>query len=209
MLRREKGLTLIELLASIAILGFIILVVYLYSRSAKEAFFLGRAKARTQETVREAMDWMVRDIRHAGFRNWSTDPVTLHRLDLAYNTTLRYQADMNQNCSIWYGNTIDPNEDITYRYLANSSQIERRDLSFGANSWEVIASNVEDFSFTYLDENNSILPVNDSLGNRWQNNDSVRVVVIRVRTVEGAGNDTTSIDLTSEVRLRNTFYPSR
>lgn len=208
-----KGLTLVELLISIAIVGLIAVVVYLYTLSSHRAFLVGRAKARSQENAREAIELMVREIRHAGFRNWSVQANPFHRFDLAYNNTIRCQADLNMN-----NQTADSaGEDITYRLLSipnrSTNIIERLDQFFGI--WETVADNIEWLNFSYFDGNYNIIPINESLGNRWRANDSIRVVRVNLRATERGfripvgENVTTGITLEVDIPLRNTFYDSR
>jgi len=208
-----KGLTLVELLVSIAIVGLIAVVVYLYTLSSHRAFLVGRAKTRSQENAREAMEFMVREIRQAGFRNWSVQPNPFHRLDLAYNDTIRYHADLFMDCTI-APNVTSTGEDITYRFLGDSNLIQRRDWALGADTWETVADNIEQLEFVYLDSNYNVIP-NVSLGNQWRSNDSIRVVRVNLRATErgfripGGENVTTGITLEVDIPLRNTFYDSR
>jgi len=91
--RRERGLTLVELLISLVI-GLLVLgallVVYLGSRAA---FRSGDSLARVQESGRFALDFIVQDARMSGFmgcrsRNLSVDDETL--LNITKNPAVSY-----------------------------------------------------------------------------------------------------------------------
>jgi hypothetical protein len=146
---------------------------------------------------------MVRDIRHAGYREWHNEIPQIQRLVTADSFIIRYQADLNDDETLNDTNDID--EDITYQFFPGTSQIRRRDRNLGA--WEVIANNIDDLTFTYLDANNqSILYENLT---DLQERDRVRRIRIDLRGVRRVGNDTVGIDLQTSLRLRNIYLPSK
>ena len=66
LLREEQGVSLGELVVTIALFAFIMIGVVATWTKAQEAYFVGSETAEVQQNVRAAMDLMVREIRSAG-----------------------------------------------------------------------------------------------------------------------------------------------
>jgi prepilin-type N-terminal cleavage/methylation domain-containing protein len=65
-IRTERGVTLLELVVTMAIFAIIFLGVVATWTKGQEAYFVGSEVAETQQNVRTALDFMVREIQAAG-----------------------------------------------------------------------------------------------------------------------------------------------
>ncbi len=68
-IRQQSGLTLIELLIAMVLVIFLLGGVILIHLSGRATFIDGERLSRIQENVRFASDYVIRDIRNAGFRD--------------------------------------------------------------------------------------------------------------------------------------------
>lgn len=64
--RSERGVTLTELAVTLALFGLIMVGVLATYQKSQEAYFVGSEVVETQQNVRTAVDFMVREIRSAG-----------------------------------------------------------------------------------------------------------------------------------------------
>lgn len=70
--RTNRGFTLVELLVALALTAFLIGGIILMYSSGRAATLESEQLSRMQENIRFASDFMVRDIRNAGFRDRKT-----------------------------------------------------------------------------------------------------------------------------------------
>lgn len=68
-LKRQRGLTLIELMVAALLAIFLVGGILLLHLSGRSTFLDSERLSRIQENVRFASDYMIRDIRNAGFRD--------------------------------------------------------------------------------------------------------------------------------------------
>lgn len=68
-LRRQRGMTLVELMIAMLLTIFLLGSVLLIHISGRATFLDGEQMSRIQENVRFASDYLIRDIRNAGFRD--------------------------------------------------------------------------------------------------------------------------------------------
>jgi type IV pilus assembly protein PilW len=164
----RSGFTLIELLIAIAIAGIALGAIYSVFASAQKTNTSNEVTARVMQSLRTSIDLMESDIRMAGLRGLIDIPGV--GIEEATATKLRFTADRNMDGGLYQdrdGNLLPLDlsdgvqeqdiERITYLYDAASKQL-RQCLSEGTadESWETVAENVENFSFSFLDENNNV-----------------------------------------------------
>ena len=138
---KEQGFTVLELLVSVAIGALLLGITLSMFNVQRKTLSTQEQRSEMQQTIRSAMDIMVRDIRMAGF-----DPnaagFTRISIDPANDGTITVYADISQD-----SDTNDSGETVTYFYDAPQRQIERN------SAGNPIAENIEDLSFDYLDSN--------------------------------------------------------
>jgi prepilin-type N-terminal cleavage/methylation domain-containing protein len=132
---RNNGFTLLELLAAIFITAILMAGLYSVFVSQQVAFSAQEQIAELNQNMRAAMDLMTREIRLAGYKK---SGAIFNGIAAAQPTTIRILADLDQN-----GDTIGPNEDITYSYDGPNLQIWRK------NSSLPIADNITNLTFVY------------------------------------------------------------
>jgi type IV pilus assembly protein PilW len=145
-----EAFTLIELLIAMAIVGVLMGAIYGIFVSSNRSYHTQDRVTEAQQGLRVGLDFMVRDIRMAGF-----DPLgTVNAgFEVANATKLRFTSDTNMANGI---EEID-RERITYEFDAVNKRL-RQCLYEGTPSetWQTLIDNVNALAFTYLDANDSV-----------------------------------------------------
>lgn len=138
--RQQLGMTLVELLIAIAIMGLVVGgFTRIFITQRKAAVHVELVDAMTQQ-AQTALDLMMRELMTAG-----TNPLNIAFVPVTYSATqLDIRADLNGN-----GTTTDVNEHVIYTYDAAT----RRLLRDGGNGQEVVAESIVNFACQYLDIN--------------------------------------------------------
>jgi type IV pilus assembly protein PilW len=152
---KTAGFTLMELLVAMAI-SLVVLAGVAGTFTAQTRQNNAEEQiAQMQQNARGALDLMVREIQMAGYKpNGGT--VT----GVTYSASqLEIQADMDGNGSINTASGSD--EDIVYAYDSVTLQITRKLGSSGTA--QLLADNVTEFTFSYLDANGSATTTSSSV----------------------------------------------
>lgn len=64
-LRSQRGVTLVELIVALAILGFVLAAVYSFYYFGERSFAVGSEQSNLQRDLRLAADFITREVRHA------------------------------------------------------------------------------------------------------------------------------------------------
>jgi type IV pilus assembly protein PilW len=136
------GFTFVEMLVALLIVSIISGTAYSIFMSLSRSYTTQSVASAVQQRVRAAINYMIWDIRMAGF-----DPLGTAGAGIisATATTLQFTADKNLD-----GDVDDAGEDITYNVTGGSLQLTD-DLGT-----EVLTDNVSNFSFVYFDENGAV-----------------------------------------------------
>ena len=166
----EAGMTLPELVISLAIMGFLAAGVLTVWGEAQKAYFVSSEVAEVGGDARIAIDQMIRDIRKAGrdvtqcaFDSEAYTDCSAAKLarcqgllggsftcnnvwiiPAATGTTLRIQSDLDGNGSIDTSTTSA--ESITFGYDAATRQITRQQ---GTGAPQTLAPNIDSLAFAY------------------------------------------------------------
>jgi type IV pilus assembly protein PilW len=132
---RNRGFTLLELLAAIFIAAILMAGLYSVFVSQEEAFSAQERITEMNQNLRASMDLMTREIRLAGYKKAGA---TFNGIATAQPSTIHILADFDQN-----GDTLGTNEDITYSYNAGAMQIWRNAVDLP------IAENISNLTFVY------------------------------------------------------------
>jgi len=137
MLKTQKGMTLIELMVTMAVLSIIILGLVVFFSGGVRSWITGQYQLEAQRNARQAMESMVREIRHG---RTVDDSSTL--TSIVFNTPFNGSPDiryhLNTETGILYRNTtnpiIDDVQSLSFTYLDNTDPpdnvIETSDLEF-------------------------------------------------------------------------------
>lgn len=182
----RRGYTLIELMAGIFLSAILLAELYSVFTSQQVVFSAQEQVAEMTQSTRAALDLMTREIRLAGYK---TSTGAFNGIPTATLHTIQVLADLDLN-----GNTLGPDEDITYSYKADTLQICRNGLGLP------IADNIADLSFLYT-------LADGSTTNTPSNPADIRKVKISITaqtTYRDRGTGTyRTILLTSDVTPRN------
>lgn len=153
-LKSAYGFTLAEMMVSLAIALAVLagiaktFTVQTRQNSAEEQV------GQLQQNVRGALDLMLREIKMAGYKPAGGSFNGIHT---STATTLRIKLDLDGTGVESDGAT----DDITYSYDSAAGQIIRT-LNNGATS-TVLADNVSNFAFSYLDANGGATTTNTAV----------------------------------------------
>lgn len=204
--RAESGVTLLELLIAMAILGVITLGILGLWRSTQEAYFQGSRAADIQQNVRVALEQMAREIRQAGLDPTGaafaacTSPsyTTPCPVEEATATTIRVKADGIGTATV--DGAFTGGENIRYTYDATNQQIDR---TLGDSTAQPLADNITSLAFTYWRTNATTGAPEQFTPSSQADRQSIRRVNISVTALESVGGQTLSQTLSTSVRLRN------
>ncbi len=173
----NKGFTLVEILVAMAVASIVMTIVYVIYASYSASYTAQEVSAELQQNLRAGMDFMMREIRMAGYEpvNGSDD----FGIEVASETKIRFTRDTDDDGVI----DDDQSERITYEYDNGTGKLVRiLDEGLGTPGL-VILENVAEFSFVYLNEaqNNLGSPVAAA------DLDNIRGVTITMRLEEPAG----------------------
>ena len=133
MINTQKGMTLIELMVTLAVLSIIILGLVVFFTGGARSWIAGQYQLEAQRNARQAMESMVREIRHGETVDDSSTPTSI-----VFNTPFNGSPDINYyldtGSGTLYRNTnpiIDDVLSLSFAYLDNiDNVIETSDLEF-------------------------------------------------------------------------------
>jgi prepilin-type N-terminal cleavage/methylation domain-containing protein len=168
--KNSPGFTLAELVIALGIMSILLAAIYGVSAAASRSATKNEVAAEVLQNLRTSMDFMEQDIRMAGLDRFALAGAGIVRQDtpipMPSATHLYFTADRNMNDTINnYDNSDGITEDggdldrITYYYDA-ANKLLRQCLSDDTTDplCEIVAENVENFQFSYLDANNTQIP---------------------------------------------------
>lgn len=143
----QKGVTLVELLVALVICGMVAAGIYQVFIAQGKAYTVQEQVTEVQQSVRSAMEILLRDLRMAGFDNdniLSTINITSPIANLSDNDiTVNYE---------YYDKTLAQYQKHTVRYWRDggSSQLIRQlTVNDVGSPQETLLENVENLNFTY------------------------------------------------------------
>jgi prepilin-type N-terminal cleavage/methylation domain-containing protein len=172
----RKGLTIIELLIALVIFSFVIAGTYRLFIAQSRAYTVQDQVVETQQSIRSAMEILLRDLRMTGFDNDGLNSkITIPTPLIAGNNdvTINYEFDDTTQYSVRYwrdGATQTLNRQLTSTKDDGTSVVSPTDL---------LLESVEELQFTYGVDTND-----DKAFDSWVDAgaiNSARVVAIRVR----------------------------
>ncbi|MFH0775264.1 MAG: prepilin-type N-terminal cleavage/methylation domain-containing protein [bacterium] len=156
---KKRGMTLVELMVALLCMTVMMGVVYQLIVTTERIQIHTGVRAEAEYNIREAMDLMLYEIRHAGYRYYDNmekggNPYVFAKVVNRVGTnsdagTLTFSADLNES-----GTVLD-DEIISYRL--NDNNILGRRVHQQAN-WEMVANNVQDIKFKYFNKKEQEIP---------------------------------------------------
>lgn len=113
----DSGFTLVELIVAVAVSGVIMTGVYSAFKTQQDSYLVQEQVAEVQQNLRASIDYMIKDLRMAGFdptqsSNFSITDVSLrdlnNGLDVNGNSAISFQVDLDED------GVLDTNETISY-----------------------------------------------------------------------------------------------
>jgi prepilin-type N-terminal cleavage/methylation domain-containing protein len=169
-----KGMTLIELLVAMIICAMVVAGIYRVFIAQSRAYTVQDQVVEVQQSVRSAMEILLRDLRMTGF-NYDNSPITITTpiaTPLSDNLiTVSYE---------YYDKTTAQNQKHTVAYWrdGNSNLIRQLTINDAAGPQETLLGNVEELNFTYGVDSNE-----DGALDNWLSASGVgtsKVVAVRV-----------------------------
>ena len=133
MINTQKGLTLIELMITLAVLSIIILGLVVFFTGGVRSWITGQYQLEAQRNARQAMESMVREIRHGETVDDSSTPILIV-FKTPFNGSPEINYHLNIGTGILYRNDnpiIDDVLSLNFTYLDNiDNEIETSDPDF-------------------------------------------------------------------------------
>ncbi len=183
----RQGLTLTELMISLAIFGVIMGVLFGFLTGARNSYSETRERAQYQQSMRAVMSLITREVRSAG-----CNPVeagfAFDKFAMADASQLQVRLDLYGDQDIV---DIGPDENVSYSFAGGNLTRDN------GNGPQVILRGIQAFTFTYFDAaGNELNVVPLSSANR----DLVRFVGINIQGQTDRGEPVT---YTTRIALRN------
>jgi prepilin-type N-terminal cleavage/methylation domain-containing protein len=183
----RRGLTLTELMISLAIFGVIMGVLFGFLVGARNSYSDTREKAQYQQSMRAVMSLITREIRSAGCDPLD-DGFNFDKFGVADAGQLQVRMDLNGDMDIV---DIGPDENVSYAFAGGNLTRDN------GNGPQVILRGIQAFTFTYFDAvGNELNAVPLSAANR----DLVRFVGINIQGQTDQGEPVT---YSTRIALRN------
>ena len=181
----RQGMTLTELMISLAIFGVIMAVLFGFLTGSRNSYTDTRERAQYQQSMRAVMSLVTREIRSTG-----CDPTEngFDRFALADGDQLECRMDLNGDSDFV---DIGPDENISYRFAAGDL------IRNNGSGDQVILRGVQNLTFTYFDvDGNPLVALPLSAANRTL----IRFVGIAIQgeTIRGE-----PVIYTTRIALRN------
>lgn len=175
--KKEKGLTIIELLVALVIFSMVIAGIYRVFVSQTRAYTVQDRVVETQQTIRSAMEVLLKDLRMTGYDSDSPDSKMDIITPLVPGTdqiTIDYEFDNTTQYSIRYW------RDAGSQTLRRQLTTIKDDGSSVAGAVETLLENVESLNFTYGVDTDDDYAMNGGWIEAADIGDS-RTVAVRVR----------------------------
>lgn len=183
----RRGMTMIELMVSLAIFGVVMAVVMGFLVGARNSYQATRSRVQYQQSMRAVISLITREVRSTG-----CDPsgAGFEPFTIASASILQCSMDLNGDGDV---TDTSPDETIIYAYNAGAEVLVR----FDGNVAITVLRNVNDLTFTYFDAAGAVLggvPLN-ALDRAL-----VRYVEVMIDGETDAGE---VVSFTSRIALRN------
>lgn len=179
-MRNQKGFTISELLVAMTISGIVLASVYSMYVSQVRSSKITEEVSNLQQNLRAAMYHVERELRMAGYNPTRSPSGAFGFTNISSPTSVQFTMDL-----VTENGVLETGETITYSFNAADNTLLRN----GGAGDQVVADNISNVSFTYLDIN----------GNTTADRTAVRSVDVTL-TASGDGH---TRELVSRVRCRN------
>ncbi len=209
---RKSGFTLVELMVAMTLSIFLIGAVTLTYLSARATSLEAEQLSRMQENLRFATDFLVRDIRNAGFRDHLTLTVAHYtqvaeeyaEVDAAGELTIRYAG--RGACGQVFSSNDEDLKIVENRYFVDSGQlfcvggtITEGAIAPDMDDLVVLAEGLSDISFSFLF--NDAEPTSGEWVCNFRDPDDIADACVGVRmTLTFNGNPTRTAQITAAFR---------
>jgi type IV pilus assembly protein PilW len=151
---KTDGFTLLELMVSMSI-GMVILAAVTTTFMSQTKIYNAQEQINEmQQNARGVLDIITRELKMAGYK-----PNGGGFSGVTYSTTqLMVQADLDSSGAISTSSTAS--EQITYVYDSGNQRITR---AVGSGSAQILADNITDFTFSYLDSTGTATAVSANI----------------------------------------------
>jgi len=201
--RCQRGITIAELLVTAAVIGLIMAGLLSLLLSGQQSYLTGANRAEAQQNARLALNWMVQEIRTAGFDPRNTQSFAAVTA-LASGTGFVIQNDWNGSGTIDTSGTstvngVNHGEQITYAF--SGSSLTRQET--GVDSAAVtVTTAINSATIQYLDADD-VAVANPSGANA----SLIRTVVLDITTNSDTSSSGTvnrvAVSSQNRVRIRN------
>jgi type IV pilus assembly protein PilW len=191
----EKGLTLVELMVAMVIVGVMGLALVGFLRSQHQTVTRQNDGVLSTQNARAAVDMLARELRNAGYDPRGSGGAALTAMEA---DSVAWTADLNENTTVTTAAdssaVADTYEEVAYWHDAGTSTLVRWAMPSLGGVGDPVSDGVDSLRLTYLDRTGAVT-ADSSL---------VELVVIRLWYSTPDGVQTGAIE--SQVALRNNIY---
>jgi prepilin-type N-terminal cleavage/methylation domain-containing protein len=164
--KREQGVTLVELMIVVAILGMVMAATYNMFAFQQKSYTIQDNVAVMQQNVRVGLEYMIKEIRMAGYAPEGIPPLNSAPTDDAVTSPSFTTDGTDEPIEEATLNTITFQADIdndtmteTVRYALDGTDLTREVWEWSAGAWsdedgladpQIVAEDIESISFTYF-----------------------------------------------------------
>jgi type II secretory pathway component PulJ len=147
----QRGFTVLELFVAMMITLVVAAGTVTFVRNQSVALKTQLSQTDVNDEARALVEFMARELRHAGFEPRCASPSVVTGIVAADPTSIRIQYDLDENGAIDAGATAS--EDVTYQYVAATTTLQRVVGGVATN----LVTNIPagGFAFRYYDTANA------------------------------------------------------
>ncbi|MDY0268509.1 prepilin-type N-terminal cleavage/methylation domain-containing protein [Trichloromonas sp.] len=155
---KQRGFTLVEILIALAISGLLLTAVYAAFQSQQKSYLAQDQVAEVQQNIRAGIDFMVREMRMAGYDPTGTDRAGIEVATIGH---FGFTQDLNAD-----GDIEDPNESVIYGFKDEFDSepdgiVDNNDVApLGRDTGgglQPVTDNIQAIEFLYFDQDGGIL----------------------------------------------------
>lgn len=191
-MRGEKGLTLVELMVTLVIVGIMGLALVGFLRSQHQTVTRQNDGVLATQNARAAVDMLARELRNAGYDPRGSGDAALTAMEV---DSVAWTADLDENEGVTtFDPVADTYEEVAYWHDTGSNTLVRWAMPSLGGAGVPVSDGVDSLRLTYLDRTGAAT------------SDSSLVELVEIRLWYSTVDGVQAGAIESQVALRNNIY---
>ena len=188
----EKGLTLVELMVTLVIVGIMGLALVGFLRSQHQTVSRQNDGVLATQNARAAVDMLARELRNAGYDPRGSGDAALSAMEV---DSVAWTADLDEDEGVTtFDPVADTYEEVAYWHDAGSNTLVRWAMPSLGGAGVPVSDGVDSLRLTYLDRTGAVTA------------DSSLVELVEIRLWYSTVDGVQAGAIESQVALRNNIY---